>query len=528
MIVLMDMEWVENKSRHVTPTQLAAMRVNESWERVSMFNGLCRPRDASFHQWNHVAYGGLNKDEYLFSPSARTIFERFLTWLQPDDILLWWSQDGPRHFAGLMKIVGLPKLKNKSHSIQSAFEAFVCDGRKTKGGLYALAKDRQILLRKPEHRAVNDVRMMHLLLQKVDFQLDYLYQQIPSREAREKVQVASISAFQFHVDRNTKLIHKKGCELLPPDTVIVGCHDLASGLSHNAKPCPVCCKQVWKEHVAARNIDTIQRSNCNYFYLPSGRMFHRPDCRVILYSDVLPAGTVYYKTCEKTGRKPCKICCPEPNDDPTPEQLKEEDRIITKKQSLTNSEKQAMKRYQQASKERAGMNLSEMTDQERSDSITLTATRFAFWAVNGYSTFHTRNCPKLNNLTGIRGFARYGDAVHAGFQPCRHCKPSPKQDAIVSIPIYNQSRQSEKVDDIISLCQAHGFQCSLNKQELTIETPAGRWIVDIVKRPIFIQHQHTDGSIKGESQLHWQPRMFLSLKDVVLYIEKHDLKLTEE
>ena len=187
-----------------------------------------------------------------------------------------------------------------------------------------------------------------------------------------------------------------------------------------------------------------------------------------------------------------------------------------------------MKRHQQASQERAKLDLSNMTEQQRTDSITLTATRFAFWAVPGYSTFHTRNCIKLNGMENIRGFARYGDAVHAGFSPCRHCKPSAKQDAILSIPIYNQARNGEKIEDIISLCEAKGYTCSLTKNELLIETQAGRWRVDIKKRPIFIEHQHTDGSIKGESSIHWQPRMFLSLQDVVAYITKHDAKLVSE
>ena len=78
------------------------------------------------------------------------------------------------------------------------------------------------------------------------------------------------------------------------------------------------------------------------------------------------------------------------------------------------------------------------------------------------------------------------------------------------------------------LCEAKGYTYSLNGHELLIETQAGRWQVDIQKRPIFIEHQHTDGSVKGESGIHWQPRMFLSLRDVVTYITKHDEKLVAE
>lgn len=392
--------------------------------------------------------------------------------------------------------------------------------------MYALAKARQIPLLHPEHQASNDVRMLQKLLQKVNFKLEFLHQQIPSREAREIVQVANVSAYQFQIDRSTGVMHKQGCELLPGDASVIGVRDLASGVKHHATPCPSCCKQLWTEYMVERNRDVITRSQCNYFYIPTGRAFHRPDCRMVLYASVPPLGTVYFETCKKTGRTPCKLCRPEPKDEPTPEQLEKEKSIITTQQSLTNVEKQALRRFQQASQERAKLDLASMTQQQRSDSLTLTATRFAFWAVPGYSTFHTRSCAKLNGLSGIRGFARYGDATHAGFQPCRLCKPSSKQDAILSIPIYNQSRDGERIEDIIALCEAHGYTCSVSKKELIIETPAGRWIVNITKRPIFIEHQHTAGSVKGQSSLHWQPRMFLSLQDVVSYIAKHDADLT--
>lgn len=522
MIVLMDLEWVENQRRQVTPTQLAALRVNSAWEPVAMFNGLCRPRDASFHQWHHVAFAGASKEAFLFAPSAKSVFEGFVAWLNPDDILLWWNQDSPRHFAGLMKLMGFPKLKNKNHSVQAAFQSFVADGSKTRGGLYQLAKARQIPLLKPEHCAANDVRMLHKLLQKVNFQLEYIHRQIPSREAREIVQSATLSAYQFQIDRSTNLIHKQGCELLSPDATVIGCRDLSACVTHHAAPCPACCKQLWSEYRAARNLDVIKRSQCNYFYLPTGKVFHKPDCRMIVHASVPPSGTVYFKTCKKTGRTPCKLCRPEPNGDPTPEQLQVEARLLVTQQTLTNVEKRAMKRHQQATQERAKLDLSNMTAQQRADSLTLTATRFAFWAVSGYRTFHTRSCVKLNGMENIHGFARYGEAVHAGFSPCRLCKPSPKQDAVLSIPIYNQARDGEKIEDIISLCEANGYTCTLNQHKLLIETPVGQWHVDIRKRPIFIEHQHTDASIDGESSLHWQPRMFLSLRDVVTYITKHD------
>ena len=52
------------------------------------------------------------------------------------------------------------------------------------------------------------------------------------------------------------------------------------------------------------------------------------------------------------------------------------------------------------------------------------------------------------------------------------------------------------------------------------------WIVNVVKRPIFVEHQHKALSVKGPSDLHWQHRMFLSLTDLIVYISMHDSKLT--
>jgi len=47
----------------------------------------------------------------------------------------------------------------------------------------------------------------------------------------------------------------------------------------------------------------------------------------------------------------------------------------------------------------------------------------------------------------------------------------------------------------------------------------------VEKRPIFIEHQHIDKEAQEQSAIHWQPRMFLSLRDVVNYISRHDSKI---
>ena len=58
MFVLMDIEWIENQIHYITPTQIAAMRVDEQWRCHNRFYSRIRPRDSSFHQWTHMAYTG--------------------------------------------------------------------------------------------------------------------------------------------------------------------------------------------------------------------------------------------------------------------------------------------------------------------------------------------------------------------------------------------------------------------------------------------------------------------------------------
>ena len=528
MIVLVDMEWVENKQRRVTPTQLSAIRVDDEWEPVDEFHSLCYPQNASFYQWNHVAYSGGNERDFLYAPPARQVFARFQNWLLPGDVLLWWGDEAPRYFAGLFKIIVGNPVKHKSHSIQQAFAFFTEDAYRKKGSVYQLAKARGIPLMKPEHNSHNDVHMLRKLLKLTRFQLEYLHRQIPARnEDGQKVTFAAECSYAFQIDQNEKVIHKRGCVELQPNAEVVGYTDLSTCCKQKAKLCPVCCRSEWIKLRISHNRDIIVRSQCNLFFTSSGKAYHRPTCHILLRSSTPPIGTMYSNACEKAGYVPCKVCRPDvvekkPKSKPAHGQVSGKP---TKKRAITQTEKNAMTRFQKASEERKKTDTSSMSEQEYRDFITFTSTRYAFWAGKGYGTFHVRNCPKVVGLTDVRGFARYGDAIHAGFQPCRRCKPSAKQDAILSIPMGNQVRDNENLDEIIAMCVQKGFKCTYHEPELTIETPAGRWIVDVEKRPILIEHQHIDKEAQEQSAIHWQPRIFLSLRDVVNYISRHDSKI---
>jgi len=65
MFVLADMEWMANENGHFSPTQLAAVKVDENWNIVDKFESFIRPRDTAFHDWEHVAYTGGTATDFL-------------------------------------------------------------------------------------------------------------------------------------------------------------------------------------------------------------------------------------------------------------------------------------------------------------------------------------------------------------------------------------------------------------------------------------------------------------------------------
>lgn len=70
MYVLADVEWVENNQGLISFTQIAMLRVDEKWRLVRCKSRRIRPKDASFHKWDHIAFTGGTKDDFLSAPSS--------------------------------------------------------------------------------------------------------------------------------------------------------------------------------------------------------------------------------------------------------------------------------------------------------------------------------------------------------------------------------------------------------------------------------------------------------------------------
>lgn len=551
MYILADIEWVELTNKQKSLTQLSALRVDEHWDGNELFTSLCRPRSKHFCHWSHIAYTGADSDAFRNSPAAAEVLHTFNLWLQPDDIVLWWGDQPQKVFMDMMTQIAHLSPPKAMYHLNPYFKAYVKDGMPTKGSPYQLAEARNIPVFSPAHDSRNDVLMLQRLLQSVA--LDPTCFRKPLPVASSFLTTARNCTAPFHYVPDTNIIHHPPCSALQPDDVVHGHFTLQNAFRKHAVPCMTCCIEKWADFVYNRNQSIIERSGCSYFYIKSESVFHRATCRKLYYTEETLFGIQTYRACIMTGRTPCPICAPQPDERsaivyvsshqnyadaaPVPsskQKVKKDTSLIahvsdgilmTSQNSLTASEKQSVRRHQQASRERKSLDLSGMNAQEKSDALALSSSAYAFWAAEGYSTFHTRSCPKLNGLHHLQGFARHIEALHAGYQPCKVCRPTAKSDIIASIPIDNRVRTGESLDQIMAHCRHLGFQCEYHEPDLTIQTAAGKWIMNVVKRPIFMEHQHTEGSIKGPSAKHWQPRMFLSLEDAVRYIAQHDKEL---
>ncbi len=122
------------------------------------------------------------------------------------------------------------------------------------------------------------------------------------------------------------------------------------------------------------------------------------------------------------------------------------------------------------------------------DAFVLSQPGYTFWAAEGYQTFHRRNCPELASVTNLHGYARCSDAQRFGLTPCKLCKPTPKNDIIASVPIYQRQRCHERLEQIDALCCPYGWKYYHDEHDYFIETPVGKWKMVLGTYPVEVFH----------------------------------------
>lgn len=513
MFVIMDLEWFETKKHHICPTQIAALRVDGDWNTVAAFNELICPHEGVSAPWGHVSFSGASSEAFIRAHSAHAVFERLEQWLKPDDVLCWWDNDSVVTLKLLLKAILKRNYTNETCILQPYFAACVNDGKLLEGNPYSLAGQRKVPTPQPRHCSMNDVCVIQRLMHAVKFPTQMLRKPVPPRRTTVRTNAAE---YLFLYDETTNLLHLPGSGCAEKLKNLRGMATIKSCLAKKYKPCPECCMTVWKEELGKYNEEVVQKRRCAYFFFEDSKVFHRGTCHVIRMATRNYTGTVYYDTCIGTERVPCKICKPEPGltaaENP-PKEAKEE----PSDGWMRKNERRAFERYAQAVKERSAAVKENMSAAERKDILTLTTTKFAFWAAQGYSNFHLRSCRKLNGLTALKGFETYQHAIRAGYQPCRECKPSKKYNMEISIPINTIERKEETLEEVLAICSRWGLEHDYRESILSIRTSAAEWEMDTTVLPVVIYHKPA-----GSNLFHEQHKMFMSLSDAVAYVAKHD------
>lgn len=511
MYVLADVEWVENNQGLISFTQIAMLRVDEKWRLVRCKSRRIRPKDASFHKWDHIAFTGGTKDDFLTAPSSSQAFEDIQNWLWPGDTICWWSNESKEW---IQKMV--PTITNRQIVINERVANFL--GQKLNSP-YQLGRKLKLLPPGEKHNSRNDVEMMRMLLEAIHFP-----QPIPEIITPVPTFAKASSNFPEYIAHiETNRIHKKGCDLLPATGSTKGYNELTKPVGKGYVPCD-CVKDEFRKARKTRNQSIIDRTEYSFIYSPDSMVFHRRDCKIALNAKQI-MGTVQYHNCLATGRQPCKVCNPQYEDE-TYKYVLSGKKNIPKKQSsqgLSADEQRAINRHRQAQEERmAYMQNGSLKQDGKDDLYTLTQPRFAFWAASGYNTFHLRNCKKMSGLKNLKGFSLYADATAAGYRPCKCCKPTSKHDIYLSLPIYSKKRYGDGIQTLIDACEANSYEYTQDGNKFTFETPVGIWRLDTARSPYRIQHINTAMSPNNRTTFHNQPRLFYSLTDVFSYVKRHD------
>lgn len=523
MYVLLDIEWLNNKQNHFGPTQIAALRVTNEWSGQGLFYRRIRPRDPSFHNWNHMAYTGGTAEDFLRAQSLYSVISDFMAWLREDDVLCVWHKDTKSMLKSAVNIALKRGLTQEILILQQYMPKHLKRWGIANNSPHKIVKARGWDVSKPIHQANNDVINMRRALMSLCFRAEELE---TAQAETSAAATKDMAQERYYMEPQRSVVHLPGCSHIPTDAIEVMKPEKGFLFKEGIRFCS-CMAEVMSQKRRERNRDTIARSQYNYVYAENSKVFHRRNCGLILKSTAMIKGSVYYEGCIRADKRPCKICNPvaEKRFD---YKIKKNNirKIGVGMRSLTSEEQRSMLRYRQAREERFSKGTDDFKSEiDKADFYTLTQSRFGFFAAKGYNTFHLRHCRKLQGLTHIHGFATYKDAVRAGHQPCKYCKPTKKHDITCSVPITNQQRAGESIKDLEELCLRNGYPFNSEGTWFGFQTPVGKWIIEIATKPYVVQHINLTVTPDNESNFHRQPRLFLSMTDAFEYIHRHDLAL---
>lgn len=526
MFVIADLEWIEIDNRKSCPTQLAAIRVDDLWNETDRFYELILPKNADYYHWEHMAFVGGTPIEFLRAKTAKDVFSLFIDWLKNDDVVLWWHISSDNLFKCYGKHYMHTNINVQTMVVNKHIYSYLNSEASLLGDTYDISESYGVDTNKElQHCAINDAIVLRELLRKIDYPQSALLKPVDEKDNYKIKGIKDLNC-PYQYDPATDMVHRKDCSLLDIEIAnLQGLNTLVPVIKKECKICS-CCREDYHRAVRERMADIISRSQFTYVYTPNSNIFHKHTCPLILNSKNI-MGSRTYTPIEKSGRIPCKVCKPSVNDEfraYIPFEKTEQD-WQKEYPGISKEERKALIRQKAAAQERKKqLKDKSISKIDRADIYTITQSRFAFWAGQGYETFHQRSCTKLIGLSNLKGFRTYKEAIKAGLLPCRKCKPSPKQDLVISVPIDSKKRADDGLISLEEQCRCAGYKYQCDDIYFHIETPVGKWKIDIFSNPIKVEHINLTHRSNSKN-FHEQPRVFLSFTDTFNYIKRHDDKL---
>ena len=169
MYVLMDLEWFCTRRGNILPTQLAALRVDESWRELDRFFSRIKPDCTDTPDWIHMAFSGGKPEDFLRAPTLSTVLRNFRSWLQKDDVLCWWAEEAPEIFKRLhTPLLQTPPAVPHRVLLDHVSPALTSRDIAQKNP-YKIAASLGLTVPTPAHCSEHDVQTIQAVLQALDF-----------------------------------------------------------------------------------------------------------------------------------------------------------------------------------------------------------------------------------------------------------------------------------------------------------------------------------------------------------------------
>lgn len=536
MFVLADIEWITNKDGEEYPTQLAAVRVDENWNETDSFSTFIRPKDGEIPNIKHMAYTGGTAEDFLNADTLKDVLTEFENWLSEEDVIVWWHYESKKVFKKSCRLVFDRKSENKSTVANMHVYSFLVGKESSQGNMYKIAASRGVdTQRYIPHFSPDDAEVMTELMKAIEYPQQELLKPLPKPEKSEHektkkpINIAVNLPYQY--DPLTNTVHTRACpELSGRINEMHGYEYLITSVRKGYKPCKCCSDEYYKLR-RERNSLVLGNTPFAYAHVQGSGVFHKTECkRLISAKEITYAWS--YKELADTGKTPCKICIPQPDDELKKRQARRGNTYKKKPKSeedlCSEDDRKAIKRQKKAIEERERLLKNEnLTETEINDIYTLTQPGFAFWVGKGYRNFHLHSCGKLQWISNLKGFGTYSDAVRAGYTPCRHCKPTSKHDVKYSIPITSRKRTDDTIEKLEARCREAGYPYCNAGEYFFLETGVGKWKILLKSSPVKLMHINLVRTPNGK-HYHEQPRLFLSLADTFSYIKRHDEELLKQ